>query len=212
MVRQRADPPLLSAGAGAYGGSQLGAVVRYALSPESTHRPATYLRVATAMRSGRDRQAALGLSARPLPRLPVALLTELRVQQGEGRAQLRPAVALVGGMTQRLPMNLEADGYGQAGWVGGTFATAFFDGQATVDRRIAPVDGGTTFRNGQLRLGGAVWSGGQRGATRLDVGPRLTLRGQLGETNARLALDWRFRVAGRAEPGSGPVLTLAAGF
>ena len=28
----------------------------------------------------------------------------------------------------------------------------------------------------------------------------------------RAAVDWRFRVAGDADPGSGPALTLSAGF
>jgi hypothetical protein len=28
----------------------------------------------------------------------------------------------------------------------------------------------------------------------------------------RVGVDWRFRVAGRAAPGSGPALTVAAGF
>jgi hypothetical protein len=30
--------------------------------------------------------------------------------------------------------------------------------------------------------------------------------------NMRVHLDYRYRVAGRAEPGSGPVVTLAADF
>jgi hypothetical protein len=29
---------------------------------------------------------------------------------------------------------------------------------------------------------------------------------------ARVSLDWRFRVAGAAAPGSGPALTVATGF
>jgi hypothetical protein len=33
-----------------------------------------------------------------------------------------------------------------------------------------------------------------------------------GSAGARLAVDWRFRIASIAEPGSGPSLTLSAGF
>ena len=63
-----------------------------------------------------------------------------------------------------------------------------------------------------MRLGAGAWAGGQEGATRLDLGPRASLRLRLGETASRLALDWRFRVAGEARPASGPALTLSAGF
>jgi hypothetical protein len=42
------------------------------------------------------------------------------------------------------------------------------------------------------------------------------MRGMLGpetrQIEVRLAIDWRFRVAGEAKPGPGPALTLAAGF
>jgi hypothetical protein len=38
------------------------------------------------------------------------------------------------------------------------------------------------------------------------------LRLKLGETRSRVALDWRFRVAGNARPASGPALTVSAGF
>ena len=59
---------------------------------------------------------------------------------------------------------------------------------------------------------GGVWSGGQTGAARLDLGPRASLRVATGPATSRLALDWRFRVAGNARPASGPTLTISAGF
>lgn len=55
--------------------------------------------------------------------------------------------------------------------------------------------------------------GAQKGAARLDVGPAASAAVGLGESGgARLAVDWRFRVAGSAAPKSGPALTLSAGF
>jgi hypothetical protein len=57
-----------------------------------------------------------------------------------------------------------------------------------------------------------VWGGAQKHAERLDVGPSVAASFRIGEANSRLALDYRFRVAGNAEPMSGPALTFSAGF
>ncbi|MEP7223149.1 MAG: hypothetical protein ABI673_10855 [Novosphingobium sp.] len=55
--------------------------------------------------------------------------------------------------------------------------------------------------------------GAQRGASRVDVGPSAGIVLRLGDAAAaRLAMDWRFRVAGHAAPASGPAVTLSAGF
>jgi len=47
------------------------------------------------------------------------------------------------------------------------------------------------------------------GGYRVDAGPRVSMRVR---GNMRVHLDWRQRVVGNAEPGSGPALTLAADF
>jgi hypothetical protein len=106
-----------------------------------------------------------------------------------------------------LPLRARAEFYGQAGYVGGNFASAFADGQVRVDRRVLQLG------RGELRAGGGAWGGAQKGASRLDVGPTATLGMPVGDSaGARLGLDWRFRVAGNATPTSGPALTLSAGF
>ena len=209
LLRRGAGAAALASGASSYGGSQFGAVLRYRLAPGSALRPQAYLHVAGAVDAPtRDRQAALGLAVRPFVRLPMAALAELRVQQGSGAAMARPAFMLVSEVPPLpLPLGAQGDVYAQAGWVGGRDATAFFDLQAVADRSLLRVPSGH-----DLRAGAGVWSGGQRGAARLDIGPRISLRSHLGAAPARLALDWRWRVAGQAEPGSGPALTLAAGF
>ncbi|MDF8332717.1 hypothetical protein [Novosphingobium cyanobacteriorum] len=200
-------------GAGAYGGSQWGVVARYSLVPGSRVKPQVYGRLSgTVGGPFRDREAALGLAVRPLARVPVQVLAEARVRQGAGQARVAPALALVGGLTGRLPAGAEVDGYAQAGWVGGHDATAFFDLQAVMDRRLAEAPDGVVLRGAELRVGAGAWSGGQRGAARLDIGPRLTMRAKVAGVGSRVALDWRFRVAGQAQPGSGPALTVAAGF
>lgn len=191
-----------------YGASQTGAVVRYRLAPSSAHRPAAYLRATAALNGSSEREAALGLQLRPVAALPLALLGEARVTAVPGRTSLRPAVFAVTELPPfSLPLGLRGEVYGQAGYVGGRGATAFADGQLRFDRRLAGLG------KGDVRLGGGLWGGAQKGASRLDAGPTLTLGQPLGGTGSmRLAADWRFRVAGKAAPGSGPAVTLSAGF
>jgi len=190
-----------------YGGSQLGAVARYRLVPASSHLPALFLR-ATAPLQGAGKEVALGLSARPLGGLPVIAAAEMRVTQAGGKARARPAAMVVSELPAfALPGKSRGEAYVQAGYVGGRNATAFVDGQLRADRKVASVGGI------ELRAGGGVWGGAQKGAARLDVGPAASAAVGLGAGGAaRLALDWRLRVAGDSAPRSGPALTLSAGF
>ena len=58
-----------------------------------------------------------------------------------------------------------------------------------------------------------LWAGAQRGAGRVDLGPAIELGVPLGrQARARIEADWRFRVGGRAAPGSGPAVVLAVSF
>jgi hypothetical protein len=191
-----------------YGASQAGAILRYRLAPGSKLRPTAYLRTTTALGGSAEREAALGLSLRPLSQLPLAIAGEARFTSLPGGNIVRPAAFAVTELPPfKLPLGMRGEVYGQAGYVGGAFATAFADGHLRVDRRIVPLG------KGELRFGAGLWGGAQRGASRLDAGPGLTLGQPLGKRAAmRLGADWRFRVAGKAAPGSGPAITLSAGF
>ncbi len=191
-----------------YGASQAGAVMRYRLAPDSALRPAAYLRTTAALNGSSEREVALGLQLRPVASLPFALAGEARLTAVPGRTYLRPAVFAVTELPPfALPLGLRGEFYGQAGYVGGRFATGFADGQLRVDRRLAGIG------KGDLRLGGGVWGGVQKGTSRIDAGPTLTIGQPLGGSGSlRLGADWRFRVAGKAAPGSGPAVTLSAGF
>lgn len=206
MLRQGGSGPLLSAQP-SYGRSQAGAVVRYRLAAQGPLQPQAYLRGALALSGARDREVAAGLSARPIPRLPLRLLAELRVADTPAGAKVRPAALVVSELpVVPLPLGARAEGYVQAGYVGGDVATGFVDGQARVDRPLARVQGA------ELSAGAAVWGGAQKGAARLDIGPSASVTFRIGDTRSRLAVDYRFRVAGDAQPASGPALTLSAGF
>lgn len=190
-----------------YGASQVGAVLRYRLMPDSLHKPTAYLRASAALNGSGERELAVGLSARPFRGIPVIVAAEGRIGQFSRRTVVRPAVMAVTEVAPfALPGQTRGEFYLQAGYVGGAAATPFVDGQLRVDRqvgRVGPVE---------VRAGASVWGGAQRGAGRLDVGPSATLGIAQGQAAARIGLDWRFRIKGEAEPSSGPALTISAGF
>lgn len=190
-----------------YGASQAGAVIRYRLSTANRHQPALYLRVSSAVQRPRGEEAALGVSARPLAQLPVAVQVELRATQQVRGTTLRPAISAVSGLPRLdLPAGFLSEFYGQAGFVGGPDSTAFADAQVRIERRIARLG------RGELRAGLGAWGGAQKGAGRLDIGPTATIDFALGAGQGRVSADWRLRTSGNAAPQSGPALTLSAGF
>jgi hypothetical protein len=129
------------------------------------------------------------------------------VRDGGGE-RLRPAVMLVTELPpQRLPLGFTGELYAQAGYVAGRTPTGFVDALARAERPVADLG---SFR---LSAGGGAWAAKQRGAARVDVGPTASVSFHLaGTASARVAADWRFRVAGQSKPDSGPALTLSAGF
>lgn len=206
LLRQDTTTPVTS-GRGSYGRSQVGAVLRYRLATSSGHRPAAYVRVSTALADGGDPEVALGVMGRPIPGVPVALAVEGRVARLDGGTEARPAAFAYSEFPPlKLPLRARGEAYVQGGYVGGKFATAFVDGQVRIDREVA------TLGPAELRAGGGAWGGAQKGAERLDFGPGATVALELGGAPLRMSADWRFRVAGDADPSSGPALTVSTGF
>ena len=206
LMRNDTTTPILS-GRPSYGRSQAGAVLRYSLAPANALRPQAYLRASAALAGARERELAAGVSARPLASVPLRLAVEGRVGETGRGTHVRPAAFAVSEFPPlRLPFGVRAEAYAQGGYVGGEFATAFVDGQARLERRLA--------RRGEAELfaGAGVWGGAQKGSARLDIGPTAVVTFRLGDGRGRIAADYRFRVAGGAEPSSGPALTLSAGF
>ena len=190
-----------------YGASQAGAVIGYRLAPSSRHDPAIYARASKALVTAGETEAALGMRARPVGGLPLVLHAELRATESADQVRLRPAAFVSAGIeNSQMPLGLEASGYAQAGYVAGDFATGFVDGRIDLTRDFEDNDPLL------VRAGAGAWAGAQRGASRVDIGPMLKLDFGLGNGQARIAADYRFRVAGNAEPSSGAAITLAAGF
>jgi len=203
-----ASSPVTGPARATYGASQLGAVLRYRLAVDSGYRPTAYLRGTAALIRTNDREVAAGLSARPIPSVPLTVAAELRGGEINSTTRVRPAIMAVSElMPQKLPLGLVGEAYAQAGYVGGTGATAFVDGQLRVDRAVARTG------RAELRFGVGAWGGAQKDASRLDLGPAANLGVSVSDAVfARVMVDWRFRVAGNAVPESGPALTLSAGF
>lgn len=203
LLRRDSTRAVAGAGTPAYGRSQLGGVLRYNLVPESGLRPQAYVRISSALSGPADPELAAGFSARPIGTVPLRFAAEVRGSE----IGVRPAIHAVTELPAfELPFGARAEVYAQAGYVAGSLATGFADGQARIERPVARVGPSS------LSAGAGVWGGAQKGAARLDAGPTLALRFPIGEAHGRLAADYRFRIAGGAMPGNGPALTLSAGF
>lgn len=180
-------------------------MLRYDLGPRTAHLPQAYLR-ATGAIDFREADLAAGISIRPQPALPLRAHGEVRLSRLGERVELRPSAFVTAGIGESLPLGARVRGYAQAGYVGGEFATAFADGSLVVERDAK------RFEHGALALGIGAWGGAQEVTARLDAGPTASVDLRVGQGGIRLAADYRFRVAGDAEPSSGPAITLSTSF
>ncbi|MGB3929090.1 MAG: hypothetical protein WBL20_09010, partial [Sphingobium sp.] len=189
--------------AGRLGGSQAGLRVDYELIPQARSRATAYGRLTSALQRPAAPEAAIGLAFQPSRAIPVTVAAERRIALGKG-ARDATSIMVVGGFGPvDVAPRVQAEAYGQAGMVGLRQRDLFIDGKLSLLSPIA---------QSLLKIGGAISGGAQPGVSRLDVGPELQLRLPLPHTGARIAVEWRERVAGNARPGSGLAVTLAADF
>ena len=181
---------------GMLGGSQAGMRLNWRFNPHLALSLRTSAPVGGATRGG---EVAAGVRYQPFASIPIALTAERR--QAIGRYGGRSAFALFaeGGVWDRpVAARFKLDAYLQGGVVGARRRELFVDGSATLTRPL--------WRN--LSAGVGAWGGAQPGLARLDVGPRASLRVR----SMRLHADYRVKALGNAQPGSGPVLTIAGDF
>ena len=195
MMRSKPAPPGLASG-GQLGGSQAGARLLWRFNPHL----AAALRTSAPIGSQRGGEAALGVRYQPLMSIPVAFTAERRQSLGQYGGRSAFAIFAEGGIYDRpMPWQTGLDAYLQTGIVGAKNRDWFVDGSAAVSRPV--------WRN--LSAGFGVWGGAQPGLTRIDIGPRVSMRVR---RSMRVHLDYRYKALGNAEPGSGGVLTLAGDF
>jgi hypothetical protein len=194
----------LDAVAPQYGGSQSGLIATYRLTKKE--QPDVSLLMRAAITPGRfaDKELALGIRTRPIASVPITLSAERRF-----RANSRDQYALyAAGSVDNIALLLgvKGRGFAQAGAVPGKSPNLFFDAGLRAEHSIHNTD------NADISLGAGTWAGGQRGASRLDVGPTLSANIKLGATKLNVSADWRFRVGGNAQPKHGPAITISTGF
>ena len=207
FVRQDSSRAGFGLRPGTLGASQVGYVARYSPAPESKFKPAIYSRLTKALIDSGETDTALGVQLRPVPALPVNFHGEVRATAVQGRSFVRPAVFATGGFYDvPLGFGLTSRGYVQGGYVGGEFATGFIDGHVLAERRLLDRYGF------DMRIGGGAWGGAQQGVSRLDVGPVASYTFTIADKPVRLQADYRFRVAGNAEPADGASITLSTSF
>ncbi|HEX8840529.1 MAG TPA: hypothetical protein VF750_08695 [Sphingomicrobium sp.] len=186
----------LASGGGQLGASQAGARLLFNLNRQI----AFAARVSSPV-GRRGGELAAGVRVRPLVSIPVWVTAERRQMIGKyGGGRNDFALYAEGGVYEMpLPWQFSLDSYFQGGVVGIQSRDPFFDGSFTMTRPL--------FRN--FSAGFGVWGGVQPGLSRLDVGPRVTMKVR---KNLKVHLDWRQKLIGNARPGSGPALTLAGDF
>ena len=198
LLRSRREMlgPNSLASSGTLGGSQAGARLSYHLSRQI----AATLRTSSEV-GRRGGEVAAGLRIQPVGGVPLWLTAERRQRLGRyGGGRNAFALFFEGGVYERpLPWRFSLDTYLQGGIVGFHSRDRFIDGGLTLTRPV--------YR--QFSAGVGVWGGAQPGLYRVDAGPRVSMRVR---NNVRVHLDWRQRLAGNAQPGSGPALTLAGDF
>lgn len=184
------------ANGGSLGASQAGARLTY----NFTRQVAATLRSSSDV-GRRGGELAAGVRIQPVAGIPLWIDAERRQRIGRyGGGRSAFALFFEGGVYGRpMPMRFLLDAYLQGGVVGFHSRDGFIDGGATLTRPVYK----------QFSAGLGVWGGAQPGLYRVDAGPRVTMQVR---KNLRVHLDWRQRLAGNAQPGSGPAITLASDF
>ena len=202
---RRGSSPAGTLGNGQYGGSQSAviAVLRFSGNPGPARLSLTG-RASVAHGSVRDRELAAGVRWRPVARIPVQIIAERRLR--EDRPD--PFAALVAGGRSdiTLPLGFRLDGYGQPGFVSGQGGGPFADVAAHAHRPIAQS------HSASFAISAGIWGGGQDNVMRADVGPNVRANVTAGDALFQLEASWRVRVAGHAQPGNGPAVTLSTSF
>jgi hypothetical protein len=194
--QQGALGPSSLASGGQLGGSQAGARLAYNFTRQIAATARTTSEVGR-----RGGEVAAGVRIQPAAAIPLWFTAERRQRLGRyGGGRNAFALFFESGVYERpLPWRLTLDAYLQGGVVGVHSRDGFIDGAMTVSRPV--------YR--QFSAGLGVWGGAQPGVYRVDAGPRITMRVR---QNLKVHLDYRARLAGNAQPGSGPAVTLAGDF
>ena len=194
------------------GASQSGFAIAYTPNPLARRPLSATARVnaatdAQGRTDPRTVQAAFGVRWQATP--GIALSAERLVSLGE-LARDDWLLRLSGGANRRLRaagVRVDADAYGEASLLGNGDVVAA--GQA---RALVPLSENRLSLSAGLGSWGSIQKTGAGTLGRLDLGPSALVRLGEGRFGLELQADYRQRLAGNAEPGSGPTVTLSTNF
>jgi hypothetical protein len=192
---------------GSLGGSQIGVRLQRKLlqSADGTSLSLNF-RVSAPLSTKIGAEGAIGVSIRTATKQPIDFIVERRIPFGkDGRSDFAAIVA-TGFDDVPIGRGLLASAYGQSGIVGFSQPDFFVNGAARLEHDLIPKS------RLKIRLGAGVWGAAQPGLSRLDVGPLVSVRFPIAKTNMRVSAEWRQRIAGNADPASGPALTIGTDF
>jgi hypothetical protein len=207
-----ADPAAGLSSQPVLGGGQTGAILGYTFNPLG-RRPVALIgrinagTVANGAIDQRTAQAAIGVRFMPYPGVSVA--AERLISAGSlARDDWLLRLSSGGQRSLRAGVPLLLDGYGEASLLGNGDWLAGGQLRARTNIWNRP---GVDVAAG-LGGWGSVQSTGAANIGRLDVGPTALVRVNRGRLAFEVSADYRQRVAGNVEPGSGPVVTVSTAF
>jgi hypothetical protein len=186
-----------------YGGGQSGVIAAYRVMPQNWPSVSIIGHASRSHNGSRPWELAAGIRTVPIRSVPISVSAERRFRAGGDVT----AIYAAGSKEDiALPADFSARGYAQLGVVLGKGSDHFYDANIRIDRPVLNI--GET----RMHLGIGSWTGGQRGADRIDIGPTMRTQIKAGKIPVTITADWRFRAAGNAVPGDGPAITVSAGF
>jgi hypothetical protein len=163
-------------------------------------------RLSLPLADSRGAEASLGASLAISGKIPIEFIVERRIPIDNSAKQSWSLTAVSGINAVQLPQNLQIDGYLQTGIVGAQKRRPFVGGNIVVSR-AADLN-----RPDRMRLGIGLWGDAQSGLSRIDVGPEISFNTKSAGLPMRISAQWRFRVAGHANPSSGPAVVIGGDF
>ena len=213
LLRQSGTDPATGIATGPLlGASQSGLAIAYAPSPLARRPLAATARLnaatdAQGRTDPRSVQAAFGVRWQATPAL--ALSAERLVSLGE-LARDDWLLRLSGGSSRSFRaggVRLNTDAYGEVSLLGNGDLVA-----AGQSRALVPLAQNRLSLAAGLGAWGSLQKTGTGTIGRLDLGPSAVVRLGEGRFGLELQADYRQRLSGNAEPGSGPTVTLSTNF
>jgi hypothetical protein len=192
---------------GQVGGSQTGIRLRLPVARLNQHtRVNMSARLSSPLSQSDSLEGSIGASLTLGSSIPIELIGERRFSVDK-QSMARWSLTAASGVNEfKVGQKMQLDGYIQAGIVFANTKQGFVGGNAVLSQPVFHRD------REKYRIGIGIWGDAQKGASRVDIGPDLTIKTAVAGTPLRLSGQWRFRLIGNARPASGPAIVLGGDF